>query len=151
MPRNELGQFQSPSYEDGKVCSRCQVLKSTSEFYQPKARRIASWCKACYVEYGKTPQRKQASLKYARKRLYGVTPDVWNFVFEKQEKVCGICGSPVPSRNNYDWNTDHDHDTDQFRGILCHTCNSILRRGVTSEILRKAAEYLDSQIKIEVI
>lgn len=36
--------------------------------------------------------------------------------------TCEICGRMDP-RGNRGWNRDHNHETGQMRGILCHSCN----------------------------
>ena len=76
---------------------------------------------------------------YLRK-TYGVTEQEWEDVYDSQGRVCAICKSPRVSRRHH---TDHDHKTGIFRGILCFSCNNILRQRRTSDILRAAADYLD--------
>jgi hypothetical protein len=58
--------------------------------------------------------------------------------FKSLEKGCMICGSF--SRLC----VDHDHDTNEYRGILCHKCNTgIGMLGDTIEGIEKAYEYLN--------
>ena len=59
------------------------------------------------------------------KRAYNLTKDQWIALFEKQGKVCACCGTSDPG-SKLGWHTDHDHDTNTVRGILCHHCNIIL-------------------------
>lgn len=54
---------------------------------------------------------------------------------------CAICGSSESAGNG--WHLDHDHDTGQFRGLLCHNCNIGLGNlKDSSSVCYAAAEYL---------
>jgi hypothetical protein len=64
--------------------------------------------------------REKAPL-YMRSYLYGITPERYTEMFSEQESRCAICRTDVPSGKG--WHLDHDHDTGQARGILCHRCN----------------------------
>lgn len=54
---------------------------------------------------------------------------------------CAICGiDPLPTRR---LSIDHDHATDEIRGLLCGNCNLMLGRARDSvEILTNALKYL---------
>lgn len=54
---------------------------------------------------------------------------------------CGICGLPPSPVRRLD--RDHDHKTGRPRGLLCHAHNRMLRYGMTPEVLRAAADYLE--------
>ena len=61
---------------------------------------------------------------------------------EKAEGRCEICCF-VPERGLV---MDHNHETGDFRGVLCHNCNSALGLfGDNPDVLRKAADYLDDR------
>jgi hypothetical protein len=62
------------------------------------------------------------------KRHYGMTPETWGAMFERQGFACAACGSPDPGRKNGQWSTDHDHarDDKHARAILCNGCNLAL-------------------------
>lgn len=75
------------------------------------------------------------------RRLYNVTEQEWDEVLAFQGGGCAICGKKGVSRSLA---TDHDHATGEFRGILCHRHNVMLREGLTPEVLQRAAEYLQS-------
>lgn len=77
------------------------------------------------------------------KHKYKMTQEEWDVLFTSQGNACAICKAEEPG-TKYHWHTDHCHDTNKVRGILCHRCNSfLLRHGTTSEILRAAADYLE--------
>ena len=54
---------------------------------------------------------------------------------------CDICGSDNP--RDSDWNIDHCHYSNKFRGILCHRCNCVLGyAGNSIDVFEKAITYL---------
>lgn len=58
------------------------------------------------------------------KRRYGITLEQWTRVFEQQGRKCMACPTTDPGKHQ--WATDHDHETGQLRGILCHACNLLI-------------------------
>ena len=56
--------------------------------------------------------------------------------------ICSICGISNPG-NSKDWDIDHCHATNKFRGIICHHCNCVLGYAKDSiKILEEAILYL---------
>ena len=75
-------------------------------------------------------------------RKYGITPEIFDAVFLAQGSRCGCCGDREPGGKG-SWHIDHDHVTNQFRGILCYYCNLGLGQFKDSgERLQKAIAYL---------
>lgn len=75
---------------------------------------------------------------YRERKLYGLEPGEYERMLEEQENRCAICGvlSDVLC-------VDHDHTTDEVRGLLCKPCNLVLGMvGDNVERLMRAAEYL---------
>lgn len=64
---------------------------------------------------------------------------------EEQKGVCAICGK-LPIENKK-LNLDHDHETGQFRGLLCIKCN-ILIGWLENNDLKKAIDYIEKWDKI---
>lgn len=89
---------------------------------------------------GPTPDQLQ---KYHRKYKYGLTDTEWQALFTAQGNRCAICGETDPPTKNK-WHTDHCHKTGRVRGILCHYCNAIVHKHATAAVLRRAAEYVES-------
>ncbi len=72
------------------------------------------------IENPKWKGGRQAS---RRRLMYGIEPDEWNDMFERQGRCCAICRTTTPGGRFNAWNTDHDHQTGKVRGILCARCN----------------------------
>lgn len=70
-----------------------------------------------------------ASRDYLRgrslRRKYGLTIQQWDERFRAQGSCCAICKATEPGTSR-GWCTDHDHETGEVRGILCHRCNRLL-------------------------
>lgn len=84
-------------------------------------------------------KRYWAELKY----LYGILPEQYIDLLEKQRGVCAICHRPERTRRRL--SVDHDHDSGVIRGLLCTNCNAgIGNLGDNPGLLRVAAEYLEA-------
>lgn len=72
---------------------------------------------------------------------YGITELEWNALFEAQDSRCAICKATEP--RGMGWHTDHDHETEIVRGILCNNCNVGLGLFKDNpELLIAASKYL---------
>ena len=87
-------------------------------------------------------KRKTSNAKWQLKKLYGLTPEQRDQMFEAQGRVCKCCGSDDPKAIN-GWHVDHCHSTGLVRGILCQQCNIMLGCAADNPLtLLKGAEYL---------
>ena len=117
-----------------RVCRVCKKRKKINDFYKtgrktdkdPNQRHTE--CKDC------TKARVAASHKAnpdaARdrhlRRLYGITLDDWNQMLADQGNCCFICKTTEPGGKHNQWSTDHCHDSNIVRALLCHHCNTTL-------------------------
>ena len=86
------------------------------------------------------PAVKKRRANNALLKMYGITLERREELFNLQGKKCAICKSDSPSRR---WDTDHCHATGVVRGILCSSCNLMLGHGRDDEeILLSAVKYL---------
>jgi hypothetical protein len=85
---------------------------------------------------------RQHTRRAQLKRLYGITPEQRDAMFESQGSCCILCGSIEPRGGK--WAVDHCHTNGKIRGVACNSCNTALGLFMdSSTLLRKAADYLD--------
>ena len=78
---------------------------------------------------------------YALMWCYGITKDQVDQLRIKQGNRCDICKKSFGNNTPY---VDHDHETNQVRGLLCNRCNLILGQINDSIIfLSDAISYLE--------
>jgi hypothetical protein len=58
-----------------------------------------------------------------RARNTGWTPEMVDFAWDLQEGKCGICEEVLPNKQKAQ--SDHCHDTDKRRWLLCVSCNTL--------------------------
>lgn len=92
------------------------------------------------------PGRMSAYARASQLRQYGLTVEEYDTLLQKQEGLCAICGRPE-TRQMRGIKTalvvDHNHQTGQVRGLLCHACNvgiGLLHDDI--KLLQKALNYL---------
>ncbi len=106
-------------------------------------------CKPCSVERGKKYYAKyQASGKarwYKLQRKFGVSQEDYEAMWEAQGKCCAICKTTEP-RGRGDFHLDHNHETNEARGILCAECNVGIGKLLDSpKVLKSALAYLEEK------
>lgn len=86
---------------------------------------------------------RQANLEMVRERerlnkwwtKYGVTPEAWQAMFDKQGGRCAGCSIKFGKTRSELPCIDHNHETMEFRGLLCHSCNrslGLLKENITT-------------------
>jgi len=94
-------------------------------------------CGACYnqVQFKRHPGKR---MQYVRKSLYGQEATTKFYAAVKaQGGKCIICNKKKQLV------LDHNHETDQFRGAICHRCNAGM--GLFNDdpqLLQKVLDYL---------
>lgn len=151
-----------------KTCNRCKEEKSLSEFFVNKKRYdgVATYCKTCQLEYQReryadpesyrrrqmnrdeyARRRKASGRKWYLKSMYNLTEDEYQKMYDKNNGKCWICKKEV----SYYLHIDHDHSCCSgekscgkcIRGLLCHSCNSLLGHAKDSpDILKASIKYL---------
>jgi hypothetical protein len=70
-------------------------------------------------------------------------------LLKEQGGVCAICSTDTPGGRGQ-FHADHDHNTNQPRGVLCHNCNVALGNFKDNpELLQKAIEYLNKHSEVK--
>lgn len=146
----------------GKVCSFCKKSKPLTEYWKQSktSNRIHSRCKECMKdEYylwnhslkGKVSRHLRNKRFYKKhhescldehlRQKFGVPKGTYQRMIVKQKNRCAVCNKKES------WNRrlslDHNHKTNEVRGLLCHKCNSAI--GFAQEntkILKLMIQYL---------
>lgn len=85
------------------------------------------------------PEKRKVYTRNSRIRAYGIEPEVYYAMLEKQSHKCAICGEESKQRT---MNIDHNHKTGKVRGLLCNGCNLSLGHLEKDEWVKKATQYL---------
>ncbi len=137
-----------------KICFKCKKEKCLSEFGKDKYNNDGYTydCKICRrekeqiwrdknrdkikeINEKRTENRKAyyksdvgviSSRRAHLKRSFNITLEEYDELLDKQNQVCGICGSNETDKRNMFLSVDHNHDTNKIRGLLCNTCNRAL-------------------------
>lgn len=91
------------------------------------------------------PDKVKELLRRANlRRYYGITPEQYDQLFEKQRGRCAICGTRNAGGKGSVFRVDHDHATGLVRGLLCNECNLGLGKFAHDKRrLSKAIDYLE--------
>lgn len=127
--RSKGGRLKSKEIDDTKLCLRCKEYKNINlfNFKSSKTGKKKETCRYC------------ESLKHKTK--YGITTEQYKQMLVDQNNLCKICNLPESSgRELY---VDHNHLTNEVRGLLCNQCNTALGKFKDNpELLRSAIKYL---------
>ncbi len=156
---------------ENRTCTKCQVTypATTEYFYTCKGGKygLASQCKSCKAVYFKKYQLKnrdslakrqkiynrsergkavlkKAKQKYNRRIRYGMSIETYDRMVLDQDGRCAICRRHQ-SELKCLLSVDHNHVTDQIRGLLCDECNLGLGKFKVDSgdfYLQKALQYL---------
>lgn len=84
------------------------------------------WVSVNKDRYDAVKKRRQSIFHHEHKKYErrGITKEEYDIVFEIQDGKCAICQNPPKS--NQSLAMDHNHKTNEFRGLLCKECNRAL-------------------------
>lgn len=114
---------------------RTQTRAAQAVYRQAHPERVKAASKETYKKHG---------LAKRLRNRYGLTVAEYDALLASQGGHCAIC----PARNYVPGTiqklaVDHDHKTNEVRGLLCFACNSMLGRAEDlPERLEVAAQYL---------
>jgi len=118
-----------------KKCNKCKQDLSICEFSKHSASNyLRPECKKCNNILSK--QRKEL------KKQHGNPPENYKCpICQRDEQQISSGGGNKSTR----WVLDHNHNTNKFRGWLCHNCNmGIGAFKDDKNILQRAIEYLQN-------
>lgn len=87
-------------------------------------------------------KHKLARLLNRVKSKFGLSKVEYVRLLESQDRTCAICGG-LQTNNRENLDVDHNHATNEVRGLLCGMCNRGLGQFRDNpDLLAKAASYL---------
>lgn len=149
-------------YRECKDCHRARINKYNAE----NPERRAAYRRTHYLKTVET--HKQQCRRWRKenpdavkvigrrgdlKRIYSITPEIYDKLLTSQGGVCAICGKPKVNKNLA---IDHDHSCCPgkkscgkcIRGLLCLLCNRALAQfGDNLEGVLRAVKYLENPPK----
>ncbi len=79
------------------------------------------------------------------RRTFGITQADYNKLLARQGGGCAICGRPPTKAALH---VDHDHATEEIRGLLCVGCNNALGQfRDDATLLERATDYVSSETR----
>ena len=140
-----------------KQCKACHKIKPLSDFPKDNSRprKYRANCKECankkYREYCKKTdyhRKRYQDIKEAERwrhvaKKYGISPEEYTEIFERQGGKCATCGTTDSGKKPFC--VDHDHSNGHVRGLLCTPCNQMIGHAKDDpKRLRQAARYLEA-------
>jgi hypothetical protein len=139
-----------------KLCVKCGTVYPLELFRSRggvNAHLLKSKCNKClYKEHRSWVSNNLDRVSEYRKKdpwtlakrcsRRGITPEQLVDCYERQECCCAICKTEIKLDASA---IDHNHETGEFRGVLCKQCNRALGMFKDSpQILLRAVEYLEA-------
>ena len=105
-----------------KRCPACSQLRLRE---QQRTWRISNLDKARAASRRHAANNRDSARSRVLQHKYGITSEDFDAVLTAQGGKCAICGGDPegPSRRAH---FDHDHATEEPRGVLCASCNTKL-------------------------
>jgi hypothetical protein len=136
LRKGTLERKKRPRHSDGvtKECSKCWQIKTVDNFTNNKISpdSLSAWCKQCTNDRTKIWSKenklhcRDATYSRKLKREYGLSIKDYDDLLTKQGGVCAICGTKNGNANGIRLSVDHNHITNEIRGLLCSSCNTAL-------------------------
>lgn len=144
-----VGSFQPSIVVAG--CGQCRACKrAAKKDYELRNRKKVNAAhrrrrsgnerhKAVARKWWRTNPEKLRTYNLKRYRL---TSSEYDALLTEQGGVCACCGA-IENGNGKRFYVDHDHESGQVRGLVCHKCNAgIGALGDTLEGVQRAVDYL---------
>jgi hypothetical protein len=133
MQADLFGFSEEYSGEDAIQCNKCFVMQPLSQFQIMQSGEIKRMCNTC--------RRSHSALVSTLKEQHD---------YPSVDYSCPICNRHMDEISMHKqtklqkWVLDHCHDSETFRGWLCHHCNSGLGAFKDNiEIIKRAVVYLE--------
>lgn len=107
------------AYEAQKVRNREKTKRSRlKRVSTPEGRALEN---AKHREYMAQPHAKEQRRNYVFKKTYGISSEDYDRILVAQNHVCAICKQGADGKKKA--HVDHDHTSNEVRGVLCNLCN----------------------------
>lgn len=108
-----------------KICTKCKVIKNSTEFHKDNRAKsgLQSRCKECHKNDRQDPEYYR---EYWLRSKYGIGLEEYDRLREEQGYSCRICEIHEKHCENSKLVVDHNHETEEVRGLLCKKCNQAL-------------------------
>ena len=137
----EVGDIPTRQCVDCLMESHNLLLFVTSNVSKHGRRNLCWTC--AVVRNEKNPKMKDWKTNHQTLKRYGVNADVY-----KERMLSSACCEICSSTEELCY--DHDHDTMEFRGVLCRGCNrSLGQLGDNLESINKVVKYLKKNLTDE--
>ena len=109
-------------------------------------------------EYWKTTEGARRKVKYLYSSDEWYWRSIWKrFKLSKERYLalyalgCWLCGEPFPpAENRYGVHVDHDHETDEVRGLSHGACNLVIGHAKEDfKLLRRIANALEARCPLK--
>jgi hypothetical protein len=78
-----------------------------------------------YALRASDPNYRDYAASRILKHRYGITLADKKAMYEEQHGLCKLCGEPLPE-DFRKANVDHNHNTDEVRGLIHWSCNKLI-------------------------
>jgi len=138
-----------------KICTVCKEDKPITAYRTrggDMRHLLKSRCNTClYIKHKEWVKQNPNRIKAYRNKdswtltkrcaRRGITPEQLIDAYARQEECCAICKQEIKLSDSA---IDHNHNTGEFRGVLCKQCNRALGMFKDSPtVLKNAIEYLE--------
>jgi hypothetical protein len=91
--------------------------------------------------YANDPNKNQKHVIYRLKTRYGLTPEQYQELFDRQEGRCAVC-KRHQSELTSKLVIDHCHQTKEIRSLLCSYCNLRVVGKLRRDTIQSVYDYL---------
>ena len=148
MEKPESKKKQSERMKAWRDENRERVKEYQKVWRENNAEHVSKYSKS----YMKTYQEKEIVQETIRKRHlkkhYSMTPECFNKMWDAQNGKCAICNCDMLPRGRFKASAcvDHNHKTNEIRGLLCRGCNHGIGNLKDSPlVLQNAINYLNER------
>jgi hypothetical protein len=134
----------------GKVCRTCNETKDLEDFYRKNSSKDGreSSCISCRRKQMSAADKKRYQAAARRDshlmRTYIINQSIYDHILLMQDGHCALCPATESGRkDDKHLIVDHDHETGDVRGLVCHHCNIMLGGAKdNTTTLQNAISYL---------